>query len=232
MLFESLKDELRDYSNENSPNECCGLIIEKNDKISFFKCANISSNKKTSCVLSPLDYMRAYKKGKIIAHFHSQPDKSASIIDYINAVNHNIFSVIYSWEFDLFSFVEPKLKDYLNKDYNIGKSDCYTLVIDYFRDELGVKLKDYERKGEWWKESPNLILDNFKKEGGIAVDFKDIKRNDVVAFNLGGAVCHFAIYLGDGMYLHHPYNEKSIISEIDEKYIKKISLVIRHKSLF
>ena len=63
---------------------------------------------------------------------HSQPSGKPTFIDYLNAINHNIYSIIYSINQDKFYIIEPKLKDYLNLDYQCEISDCYTLVRNYF----------------------------------------------------------------------------------------------------
>lgn len=227
-----LKNEIKKYSLENKPNEVCGFILKKNNELVIYKGQNISNDKENFCVLSPLDYIRATKKGKVLAHFHSQKERYPSLLDNINAYNHNIYSIIYSWYYDSFSVIEPKLKDYLSRPYKIGESDCYSLIRDYFKNELNIKIKNYNRNKDWWKENPDLIIDNFKNEGGILVSFGDIKKNDLIVFEIGGYVSHFSVYLGNNFILHHPENENSVINELSEALKKRIALIIRHKSLF
>lgn len=231
-LTDKLKQELKEYSISGKPEEVCGLFLKNVNNISFYKCKNISYHKKEHCILNPLDYVKASKLGKIIAHFHSQDEKFPSLLDSINAFNHNIYSIIYSWKYDVFSILEPKLKEYLGLEYSSGENDCYSLVRNYFKNELNIELKDYNRKGKWWEYDPTMILDNFSEEGGIPISYGDIKKNDVIVFNLDGVVCHFAIYLGGDFVLHHPYNDISVISELTENYKKRIAMVIRHKDLF
>ena len=212
--------------------ESCGLIISTETEVLVFKSKNISYHKGNNAILNPLDYIRASKIGKIIGHFHSQPFGPPSFIDYLNAINHDIYSVIYSIKSDIFYVIEPKLKDYLDAEYKCGVSDCYTLVREYFNKELNIKLNDYNREDNWWKKSPNLILENFKNEGGITVSFEDLKPNDVIVFNVNNVPGHFSIYMGCGLILHHPFGERSIISEISEPLKRRICIIIRHKDLF
>lgn len=232
IINNNIKKEIEDFALANKPDEVCGFVLSNNGEYSVFKCQNISYSKKNHCILNPFDYIRASKLGKIVAHFHSQEDKNASLLDNINAFNHQIHSIIYSWKFKKFSLIEPTLEPYLNKDYESGVSDCYSLVRDYFKKELNIQLNDYNRNEEWWNENPNLIVDNFKKELGIEVNIQDIKKNDLIVFNIFGVSRHFAIYLGGDFILHHPRNEKSVINELNDKLKKRVSLVIRHKDLF
>ncbi len=232
MLTDKIKSEIKEFSLTNREEESCGVLVSIGDEVITYKSKNISFHKSKHAILNPLDYIRAAKLGKIIAHFHSQPCGAPSFTDYLNAINHNIYSIIYSIKRDIFYIIEPKLKDYLDLDYQCGISDCYTLVREYFNKELNIKLNDYNREDNWWKNSPNLILENFKKEGGIPVSFGDIRPNDVIVFNVNNIPGHFSIYIGSGLILHHPFEEKSIISEISEPLKKRICMVIRHKDLF
>jgi cell wall-associated NlpC family hydrolase len=231
-LTDNIKKEMVAFANGHSPCEVCALLIEKDNKLSIFKCQNISPDKQNHAILSPIDYIRASKRGKIVAHFHSQKEKNPSLLDNINAFNHNIYSIVYSWYFHKFSIVEPKLKDYLNKDYQIGVNDCYSLVINYFKNELNINIKDYNRDENWYKKEPNPILENFKNQGGVPVSFGDIRKHDVIVFNISGVPSHFAIYLGNNFILYHPYNDKSIINELSDSLKKRIIVILRHKNLF
>jgi cell wall-associated NlpC family hydrolase len=232
MITNELKFKIKEYSLLNKSEESCGLILNIHNSLDIYKCRNISYHKKNHAILNPYDYIKASKLGKIVGHFHSQPTGEISYLDYINASGHNLNSIIYIIDKDKFYLINPDKKDYLNLDYKCGVSDCYSLVRNYFKKELNIQLNDYNREDGWWKVNPNLILENFTKEDGIEVEFKDIKVNDILAFEIAGATCHFAIYLGNNFILHHPINDKSVIGELSEALIKRIKLVIRHKNLF
>jgi len=229
MLTEYLKNEMRKYSLENSGKESCGLLVKTKEDIIFIKCKNMSHHKDNHCVLYPLDYIRASKLGKIVGHFHSQSDIEPSFTDYLNAYNHNIYSIVYSWKSDRFSIIEPELKNYLNLDYELGKNDCFELVKNYYKKELHISISEFKRYNKWELDSPTLITDNIEKEGFKRIKFKDIMKNDVIVFNIYGIPSHLSIYMGNYLILHHPENEKSIVSELSEGWIKRINCILRHK---
>ncbi len=232
MLTDKIKREIKDYSKEFSSREVCGLLVGNEKNVIFYKCLNISFHPNSDCILSPLDYVRASKLGKIIAHFHSHPTSGKpSFMDYLNSAAHSIYSLIYSIKLDRFFIIEPKLKDYLNLDYQIGKNDCFELVRNYYENELNISLSNYHRYDKWEFDMPNLMLDNYEKEGFYKVDFKDIKENDVIIFNILGFASHLGIYMGNNFILHHPENDKSVICELSKSLSKRIEVVIRHKSL-
>ncbi len=231
MLTDKLKSEIREYALSKKDEEMCGLLISKNSKISFYKCKNISYHKKDYCLLNPIDYVRASNQGKIIAHVHSQEDRNPSFTDYLNAAGHKIYSIIYSTRYDKFSIIDPTLKSYLNLDYKINSSDCFELVRNYYKNELNIEISNYNRYDKWEFDKPNLILDNFEKEGFYKVSFKDIKVNDIIIFRIGGFLSHLAIYMNDNFILHHPENDKSVICELSPALLKRVELVIRHKDI-
>lgn len=232
ILNDKLKKEIKDYALSNPQEEVCALIVKSKELYNLYKCRNISFHKKENVILNPFDYIKAAREGDIVAHVHSQPKGKPSFTDYINAINHNIHSIMYSINLDKFYIIEPKLKDYLNKDYICGESDCYTLVRNYFNKELNIQLNDYNRQEGWWEKEPNLILENFKRENGIEIEYKDLKENDLILFKLNGRPSHFSIYLGNNFILHHPINSKSLISEVTDSLKKRICIIIRHKDLF
>ncbi len=231
MLNEKLKNEIREYALSKVDEEICGLLISKNSKISFYKCKNISYHKKDYSILNPLDYVNASNQGEIIAHVHSQEGRNPSFTDYLNAAGHKIYSIIYSTKYDKFSVINPALKNYLNLDYKINSSDCFELVRNYYKNELNIKISNYNRYDKWEFDKPNLILDNFEKEGFYKVGLKDIQINDVMIFRIGGFLSHLAVYMDDNLILHHPENDKSVICELSLALSKRIELVIRHKDI-
>ena len=231
MLTNDIKNQIREYAISNKGKEVCGLLVKSRDEIIFYKCKNISPDPKDYCTLNPFDYIRVSEKGKIVAHIHSQEDKEPSFLDYRNAVSHNIYSIIYSYKYDKFSIIEPKLKNYLNVDYSIGKNDCFGMVRNYYKNELNIDINDYNRDAGWEIIRPNYILELFEKEGFYKINLEDIKRNDVIIFNFNDIPQHISIYMGNEMILHHPEEQKSIISELTKALKKRINIVIRHKDI-
>lgn len=231
MLNNNIKSEIKEYALANRGSEICGLLIKNKDDINFYKCRNISYYKEYNCILNPFDYIKASKVGKIIGHVHSQEDRYPSFIDYLNAISHNIYSIIYSWKYDKFSIIEPKLKTYLNLEYKLGKNDCFELVKNYYKNELDITIPEHKRYDKWELDNPNLIINNIEGDGFHKVNFEDIKKNDIIIFNIYDIPCHLAIYLGSGLILHHPENDRSVLCELSKGLLKRINAVIRHKDL-
>lgn len=232
ILTKEIKDKIREYAIKNKPYEICGLIIQVNDLLEMFPCKNISFHKEDSCMLNPLDYIVASTKGKIIAYVHSHKSKHLSILDNFNAFNHNIISVVYSYEEDEFYIILPELESYLNIAFEIGKNDCFELVRNYFYKKFTIDIGDFTRDENWYKINPNSIIDEYENRGFIKINtYNNIQINDVIVFNIDNIPSHMAIYLGNDLILHHPRKNRSEICEIGESLKKRICLIGRHKNL-
>ena len=78
---------------------------------------------------------------------------------------------------------------------------------DWFRSERGVLLPNFARFDDWWKRGENLYLDNFSRVGFEVVNFADLRNllpGDCFLMQVASPVPnHAAVYLGDGLILHH-----------------------------
>lgn len=233
MFNENLKIKIKDHAIRDIPNEACGLILDYNNVYSVFPCLNISYHKKEHSIISPLDYMKAEKIGRVIGMYHSQPNDGASILDQFSALENNLLSIIYCWLSDKFYFLEPKLKDYLNIAFNHLTNNCFHLVRNYYKKELNIELNNYIIDKEWFKKTPEFIYQNIFNENGVEVNFGERKKNDIIFFGKDRKrIQHMAIYLGNNLILHHNRDKNSSIEELTDQYIKNICMVVRHKSLF
>ena len=221
MLNSQIKQEIKEYSKKIIPQEACGLLMASGDCYKVFSCKNISNDKENEAILDPRDYMLISDMGNIVAHWHSQACDTPSFLDNFNAYNHNIYSIIYCWDKDKFCIIEPKLKDYLDRDFKLGQFDCYELVKNYYQRELNISMRHYDRDKNWYKINPNIIRENFANEGFFEV--KEKKKHDVILFKKNH---HMGVYLDNYLLLHHPLGRKSVIEYLDEN---NISMILRHK---
>jgi proteasome lid subunit RPN8/RPN11 len=230
MLSPELKSQIKEYALQNPNVELCGLVVSSGDSTFIYKCKNISQNSGKHFELSPFDYLRAYDEGrnKIVGFFHSQKSVKPSTLDIVNYRNHKIPSYIYSHESDeVFEVTDKHLKynKYLGREFEIGKNDCFSLVREFYKNEKNISIFDYPRKDNWYKDSPEIIKSNYKKEGFIIIDLNDIINGDIVEFfNF-----HFAIYLDGDFLLHHERNRHSNIEYFSDIWKKRITNVYRHE---
>lgn len=143
----------------------------------------------------------------------------------------------------------PKLrKGYLDYDFLLGKqfihgeTDCYTLLQDLFKNNLGITLNSYAHPDDWWiDDDMDLYMDNFKNEGFVLVedvDIKDLRILDVLLICIPDPrkpdktkTNHCAVYVGEGYVVHHRLGKLSQRSPYRGMLRNFTTAVIRHKDV-
>jgi cell wall-associated NlpC family hydrolase len=86
--------------------------------------------------------------------------------------------------------------------FSHGVLDCYAVIRDWWQQERGVTLPDFERSDGWWGRGENLYLDNFRRAGFEPCE--DLHVGAGLLMQIGSPVPnHAAVYLGDDTILHH-----------------------------
>lgn len=257
ILTKKIKEDIIDHARVEYPRESCGIVISVEGSTpnkEYIPCKNLSESE-DQFYIDPRDLVKAEAKGNILAYVHSHPNGTCkpSEPDLVQMNNHNKAWIICSYEPDVESEIdiyEPsnyKLP-LIGRSYHHGLQDCYSIVRDYYFRELNISLNDYDRIDEWWtlEEHKSLYLDNFSKEGFVPVT-DGIRKHDVILFTLGRTfhVNHAGIFLGDGMltsedspkvignslFIHHPYNKKSLREIYGNYWTARTTFVLRHESL-
>ena len=113
MIKDAVKQSIRMHSIEEIPNECCGLLVENEQTGTLvFKCKNSSEEDKSLYFsIAPAEYLIATTLGDVVAIYHSHTDGRAkpqfSEMDKKVSKNHNIFSILYDIQTDLFLEHDP-----------------------------------------------------------------------------------------------------------------------------
>ena len=243
-LETTVKESIKRHALNEVPKECCGLIIEDKGAEQIYPCRNSSEKPAKHFSINPSDYVKASVRGKIKAvyHSHNSENEKFSVNDMFNSRAHKLNYILYNTVKDSFSFFDfKKNKTFLyNRIFKIGKSDCYTIVKEYYQN-LGIKLDGENTLGnDWYKENPNLISELFKLNKTnpnlpiveLPPD-SQLKEHDVIVFEFikGAGPNHVAVYLGDGNMIHHPRNRYPCIETLNPIYKKKMYKIYRHEGL-
>jgi len=243
MEFNSqIKIYIKNLALKKTNEEICGFIYfkEKEYKFDIFPCKNRAENKINNFIISPQDYLNCSSLGKIVACYHSHVNESVefSEIDKSNSNAYNIHYILYNIKYDIFNFYSPNKENnpYIGRPFVLGKSDCFTLMQEYALKEEKVHIKfpkdlTYPRHLDDIKD---LYETNFKNQGFIKLD-KGIKLNksDGIMMMFPGVSdkfpTHAAVYIGDGLILHQPFNSFSCVNIYDNFFKKHTSYVLRYK---
>ena len=179
MITQDIKQKIKTIALKTN-NEICGFII----KNQIFPCKNQSPNPNYHFSISPLDYLRASYLGKleIIYHSHTK-NPEFSEFDKINLYNQKLRGLIYCKEKDCFKVFLPESYNnkYVGRVFEIGVSDCLSLVAGYYKEELGITLPNIKRKEGLYKQNKNIVKENtpanFKQ-----ISFENAGKNDLLVF--------------------------------------------------
>lgn len=120
------------------------------------------------------------------------------------------------------------IPDLYGRKFIHGMTDCYGFVRDWYQQELGIELPNYNRTDGWWNEGANLYIDNFEHAGFYQVD--DLQVGDVIVMQINATVPnHAGVYLGDGLIGHHLYGRLSSKDVYGQFYRDRTTHIVRHK---
>ncbi|WP_416380389.1 C40 family peptidase [Gilliamella sp. B3482] len=218
-----MKTQILNHANSCGEDECCGFVID--DKI-YLPCNNTSPTPTETFEISPDDWIKAERKGKITAVVHSHPDgfpilseadqfyQQQTEIDWWLVCNNEIYK---------FRYIKPLI----GREFDHGQTDCLTLVRDAYM-LAGINLPDYERQDNWWRNGLNMYLDLLPQNAFERVD--EPQAGDIILVCLGSSVPnHAAIYIGNQFILHHCPNRLSKRDLYDGFWLKYTHSVWRHK---
>ena len=236
ILNDDLKKEILTHAKEESPKEGCGLIIVRKGRKRYKRCKNVSDVPKETFVLAINDYVKAEEEGEIIAVVHSHPFErpEPSIGDKVACEKSNLPWIIVNPTIEEWGYCEPSGFELplVGREFNFGIVDCYSLVRDYFKQELNIEIRDYFREDKFWEKGNSLYEDNYDKEGFRKVSLDEIQKHDVLLIHLEANLPnHAAVYLGNQQILHHVQGRLSSRDILGEYYIKNTAFVARHNTL-
>lgn len=196
------------------PKEACGLFVRVDGITIYHPCTNLATEADEHFILDPHDYANADELGEIIGVFHSHPNASPepSQTDIDNAEISGLPWYIVSTPNLQWAYTEPKglTTDLVGRPFVYGKTDCYTLIRDYFRIEHKLVMNNYDSNDDWWQKGENYYAENFEFEGFKEIPLADLREGDVLLMKVMSPVSnHAALYLGYNTILHHLYGRLS-----------------------
>lgn len=218
------------------PRECCGVLIVKKGKEVYIPCRNLAPSNILHFIMDGQDYAKAEDEGDVLAIVHSHINESPtpSQADLVSCEQTGVPWIIVSMPTKQFHHFEPNgyVAPLIGRVFSYGVLDCYRLARDYYKQELNIDLKDFDRNGEWWHSGEDYMLERLEEADLIVVDQKDMQPHDLIFMQVGANVAnHVAIYLGNGIILHHVMRRLSCREVYGGFWEKHTRVVTRHRSL-
>ena len=231
------------HAQAEEPRECCGVVVLQDAGPVYIACTNLA-RKSEHFIIDPACYASAEDSGRVIAiaHSHVYEPPVPSLADRAGIERTGLPWIIVNYPLGTYTITRPSgfSADLIARPFVHGVHDCYALVRDYFAGR-GVKLADYPRSFGWWDDphGPDLYRDNFAREGFVQVDagpmdagkLARLKPCDLLLMNIRAhRENHMAVYVGDGVILHHLIEQLSRREAYQEFYQRRTTAVLRHKS--
>lgn len=196
------------------PRECCGLVVQKSRVERYFPCRNFAAQPTEQFHLSPEDYAAAEDWGAITGIVHSHPDATSqpSNLDKAQCDATELPWHIVSWpEGDLQTIMPRGDLPLIGRPFVLGHTDCWGLIMSYFRQEHGIELTDYRVDRHWWEEGQE---GNFYQDCWYECGFREFdgepQPGDMVIMQVQSSKWnHAGILLEGNMLLHHLYGHLS-----------------------
>jgi hypothetical protein len=118
-----------------------------------------------------------------------------------------------------------------------GHSDCYRLVLDYYRNELGIPIREVITPANYTVQMQSYCKTNLYLESYESSGFEQVlapEPGDAFFIKTGGATFdgpdHVGICVSEGKILHHYRNRLSVIQDYSGIWKKRTVMVLRHTS--
>jgi proteasome lid subunit RPN8/RPN11 len=223
------------HAEAEAPRECCGLAVREASGLTYLACRN-EARETEHFIINATDYARAEDTGEVVAIVHSHPfmDPAPSLADRCSIEETGLPWLIVNHPLGTYTVSRPEgfAAPLIGRPFVHGVHDCYALVRDYFA-KIGITLNDYARSWGWWEGAtgPDLYRDNFEGEGFREVPPETLREHDLILMRIRAPrENHMAVYLGNGVILHHLIGQTSRRETYQEFYQRRTTAVLRHRS--
>lgn len=232
-----IKQQIADLAKQNPTQEICGLIYLTFNDIFIYPCENVTvEDPANNFEISSDDFIKCVQLGKICGIYHSHTTGTAAFSEEdLATADESCFPIyVYAVEDDTWSKYIPKsyVLPLEGRNFCWGENDCFSSIEIYYRQVLGIYIKDFDRD-ETWQQNPSDFVRSqvYENEFEIVSDLGVIKLHDILVFsNQYGIAKHFAVFIGNSRVLHHYSNRLSTIDFLSSLSNNRLTYIIRHKS--
>jgi proteasome lid subunit RPN8/RPN11 len=226
----SWRDQALQHAQQEAPREACGLVVVVKGREVYRPCRNTAMGD-DQFGIDPEDYAEAEDRGEVVAVVHSHPNGAPlpSEADLVGCEASGLEWHIVALPSAAWHSFKPTgyRAPLVGRQFVHGVLDCYAIVRDWYAQERGVTLPDFERHDDWWLRGGDLYRDNFRRAGFETCD--ELHPGAVLLMQIASPVPnHAAIYLGDDTILHHVHGRLSSRDVFGGYWRKATVMVLKH----
>lgn len=224
------------HAENDYPRESCGVVCRQGKNEQYFPCRNQAEKAEDSFILHPEDHAAAEEWGEATYIVHSHPDATTqpSNVDLAQCYMSELPWIIVSWPEGDLRIIEPMAgpRPLEGRPFVHGIWDCFTIIRDWYKLERNIDLPNFQRSECWWESgNENLYMDNYRKAGFTEIN-GELKPGDIIIMQVSAPVPnHAAVYIGDGIILHHMFGHLSKRTPYGGYYLDRTVIKLRHKTL-
>ena len=239
-----------DDARARAPQESCGFIVRQGRANRYLSAPNSAEKPEADFKISAEAWTDAEDQGEIVAIVHSHPGQSARLshADRVSMEGTGLpWLIIEVREGEPVAHLIHEPTGYqaplVGRPFDYATQNCYTLVRDYYRREMGIELADVDSEDGWWNEGLDLYVENFERVGFYPVDRSDLRQGDMIVMQVRAPVAnHAGVYLADGKLksepdhhpvpgalLHHLYGRDSVRTPFGGLWAESARFYMRHK---
>ena len=222
--------KIRERAEAAHPVEACGFVLNNGDIV---ECTNVSSGKNSFKISAE---ETALYLDDAAASWHSHIDFGSVSFADINASKALAlpYAVFNCAGTEHFYFDPSQSAGLLERPWLYGGYDCYSAVRDWYSQEMGVDMGDYERlyEGEWAQRGFTHFEDNFAAEGFVRIPPSvPLERGDVFLMKIkNDDACNHVAVLEDpeaNQIYQHLVGRKSEVMSYSGYFRDNTAMVVR-----
>ena len=210
--------------------EVCGLLL---DSGRVWPARNIAAAPADQFELDPVDVAAAQQLGAIVGIWHSHPSGTAepSLLDRAMCERTALPWHVVSPLTGDYRYLAPGgwQAPYEGRSYVYGVFDCWELVRDWYRQELGHALPRLDPAPDGWWQTRDLVPE-LCRQAGLQPVTGDWLRGDVLLCRCelsSAGADHAAVWLGDGRLLHQLRGQASRAEGFGRYWQRAVIRVVR-----
>lgn len=206
--------------------EVCGFVVKQGGKDVVRVVENVADEPKHTFEIAPEDWSDIEDRGgdiQVVWHSHPEGVRTLSTADRRNQVETQLpWWVVANGEIHKY----PCVPHLIGRQFDYGKFDCMALLRDAYL-LAGIELPNPERMDYHTDLKNSRFVEAALAHGFTRVDER--QPGDAVLYSSGGEANHVAVYLGDGIILHHAVGTLSRRDLMTQYWEERIHSIWRHK---